>query len=129
MKGLPDFNPADRRFWPDKPDIGFSPERNKKIIEGTIKKYEANRVKKLKFFKKALGERVDAAASYLTGRYGAHRSKPIEKYFTKRYLAELRGKEIVDELRRVDTGQPSNLRQKVWEEKGVYIGGPKKQEC
>ena len=126
MKGLPDFNPADRRFWPDRPDAGFSPERNNSVINGVIKKYEARRVKKMKEFKKGLAERTDAVTTYLTGNYGAQRSTPIQRYFSKRYLAYLRGQDIVDSLK-INSSIPSNLGYKVWNGEGRYLGGAKQK--
>ena len=126
MRGLPDFNPMDRKWWPDKPDVDFSPSRNKAIIEGTIKQYEADRAKKMAEFKEGLAERTDATTSYLTGRYGIHRSTPVERYFGKRYLAYLRGQDIIGELKMRMT-QPSGLRRKVWQGKGVHLGGKKQK--
>jgi len=124
IRGLPNFNPADRRFWPKDPDPNFSPERNKKVIEETIKEYEAKRARELKKFEKGLAERTDAVASYLTGRYGAYRSTPLERYFGKRYLAKLRGEKIVEKLKRIGDPRLSSLRRKVWNEEGMYLGNP-----
>ena len=122
MRGLPDFNPIDRKFWPDKPDPGFSPDRNKFVIESTIKKYEAMRAKKLKEFREGVAERAYAIASYLTSRYGAHSSTPIQRYFGKRYLAELRGQNIINKLKTAGSPNPSELRKRVWKEEGTYLG-------
>lgn len=128
MQGLPDFNPVDRKFWIDKPEVGFNPDKNKRIINETIKKYEANRRKKMMAFKDGLAERTDAVATYLTGRYGLHKATPAERYFGKRYLAYLRGENIVENIRRVKTDQQSSLGQKVWNGQGYYLGGNKSGE-
>jgi len=132
-----DINPMDRRFWPKDPEPGFSPERNKKVIADSIKKYEKMRAKKLKEFDRGLAERADAVASFLTrhGRFSMTPSKgplfanTLERYFGKRYLAKLRGQEIVDKLKRIGDPRLSNLRRRVWNEGGIYLGKPKKQKC
>lgn len=94
-----DISPKDKKFWKDEPDPGFSPERNKQTIDRTIKKYEAMRRAKMKAFQNELGERSDAAASYLISRHGANAGRPIERYFGKKYLAHLQGKSIVSRLK------------------------------
>jgi len=95
-----DFDPLDRKFWPDKPEPGFSVSKNRWIINNTIKKYEKNRAKKMSEFTDALRERTDAAATYLCGMGGASRSRSIEAYFSKQELAHLRGQNIQNMLAR-----------------------------
>ena len=75
-------------------DVGFSPERNKTIIEGTIKKYNKYRAEKRKKQFEALEERTDAVMTYLT-----NSEKPVEEYFGRKMMAYLRGQKIVEELR------------------------------
>lgn len=70
----------------------FSPERNKAIIDQTIKEYEDMRSKRMKGFYDDLGERIDAAASYLM--YLERGGSSAEKYFGKKELARLRGEKI-----------------------------------
>ena len=94
-----DINPIDRKFIPVDPDPGFNPERNKQVIESTIRKYDQQRTKKKKAFVDTMGERSEAVASWLTSAHGAMSNKPIERYFTKRYLSYLRGREIADTLK------------------------------
>jgi len=93
-----DFDPMDRKFWPSSPEPGFSVERNKRVIEGTIKKYEKHRAKIMANFEDNLRERTDAAIQYLMGGGGAARSKSVEKYFGKTQLAYLRGEDIRNKL-------------------------------
>ena len=90
--------PEDRKFILETPDDGFSPERNKFIIEKSIKDYEAMRAKKMKAHDDAYAERADAIATYLNGLAMGGRSSSIEKYFGKRTLAYLRGDEIRQKL-------------------------------
>lgn len=128
MRGLPDFNPIDRKFWPDKPDPGFSPDKNKFVIESTIMKYEAMRAKKVKEFNEGVAERANAAACYLTSEHGARSSTPIQRYFGKRTLAKLQGKSIINKLKTVGSQNPSALRRRVWEEEGIYLSGKKSEK-
>lgn len=92
------IDPRDARFIPEKPDIDFSPQRNKQVIDNSIKKYEAMRASKQKQFIQGLGERSEAVASFLDHvKQGKHNN--VDKYFGQRTLAKLRGLEIVDELK------------------------------
>ncbi len=106
-----EINPKDKKFWPDKPDPGFSPEQNKQIVDKTIAKYEARRRAKQKKIGEQLAERADAIASYLAGGQGAHKGRSLERYFGRRYLAHLRGEDIVDEVRnRVMFGSQNDIK-------------------
>lgn len=89
-----DFDPMDRKFWSKTAEPGFSVAKNRWIINNTIKKYEKNRSRKMAEFTDALRERTDAVATYLCGINGAQRSRSIESYFGKAYLAYLRGQDI-----------------------------------
>lgn len=82
-----------QKFYVNKPDPDFNPERNKKIVEDSIKEYDNMRISKHKMFMEKLAERVDAATSYVLylERGG---SSPAEKYFGRRLLAQLRGEKI-----------------------------------
>ena len=79
-------------------DEGFSPERNKAIIDETIKKYEAKRKAQMKDFQDKLGERSEAVAMYLKHVAGG-KSTPVEKYFGRRNLAYLRGEKILQKVK------------------------------
>ena len=78
---------------------GFSPDYNKMIIERTMKKSYENRKKKQKEYLESIRERSDAVATYLKSR-AADSNRPVEKYFSKRELAYLRGEKIVKTLQR-----------------------------
>lgn len=93
-----DFNPMDRKFWPKEPEPGFSVKKNRWVINDVIKKHEQNIKKKNALFDELLGERVDAATTYLTGSRGAERGKSVEDYFGKTYHAHLRGEDIRNQL-------------------------------
>lgn len=78
----------------------FSPARNKFIIENTIKKYEALRRKKRRMYVDSVRERADAVATYLKSRV-AEGNTPVEKYFGKRWMAHLRGQQILNTVKRL----------------------------
>lgn len=73
-------------------DQTFSEARNKAVIEDTIRRHEANVRNKQKEFDQELGERTDAAASYL--KHLASKGTPIEKYFGRRELVHLQARKI-----------------------------------
>ena len=77
----------DKRFILETPDDGFSPERNKFIIEQSIKEYEAMRAKKMKAHDDEYAERADAVVSYLRALSRGGSNANIEKYFGKKPLA------------------------------------------
>lgn len=91
-----DIAKVDYKFVPSSPDPGFSPERNKAIIEGTIKKYEKVRAQKMKKWREGVAERSDALAQYFTS--PKFLSTPFGKYFGKKWMAYLRGEKILDEV-------------------------------
>lgn len=84
-------------YFKEEGDPGFSPERNKAIIDKTIKKYEARRKKAMDDRMNEYGERADAVVSYIRAIDRGKESK-IDKYFGKRYLGYLRGEEIKQQL-------------------------------
>ena len=124
MVKIGDIDMRDKKFWPSEPEPGFNPERNKQVIEGTIKKYEAQRLARMRLFVKGLKERTDAIASYLTS---PKVGKPLERYFGKRYLAELRGQDITNELRQL-TRPSLNLKKKIIKGETFKLHGQKSQK-
>lgn len=87
------------RYFKEEGDLGFSPERNKKVVEDTIKKYELEREQAQKVYSDQLGERSHAVSSYLMHLQRGNKSTSVEKYFSKAYLAHLRGKKIVENIK------------------------------
>lgn len=88
----------DKKFFVEKGDPGFSPARNKAIIEGTIRKRNQEIAARRKAYQNDVAERSDAVATYLRSR-AAEGYTPLEKYFGKRQLAHLRGQKIVQVLK------------------------------
>jgi len=91
-----DIAKVDYKFVPSNPDPGFSPERNKSVIEGTIKKYERVRAQKMKKWREGVAERSDALAQYFTS--PKFLSTPFGKYFGKKWMAYLRGEQALKEV-------------------------------
>ena len=87
-----------RKWYNEKPEEGFSPDRNKKVIEDSIKKAQIMRQRKHTDFIEQLRERSDAVVSYLK-RVEMGMEKDVESYFGRQELARLRGQKIVEEIR------------------------------
>lgn len=126
----------DQKFFKPEGDPGFSPARNKHIIDETIKDYELNRNRKMRDYEKALKERTDAVACYLTSPHGAG-SKPVEKYFGRKWLIKLRGEQLLERIR-LRKDDALNLRSNLIKEKTYKIPrsqawheryGEKKSKC
>lgn len=116
MKQLPKVDRRDWKLTRPEPDPNFDPEHNKQVIESSIKKYEANRRKKMQEHADGVEERAKALAFYLRhkGRVGSEGE--MTRYFGKTYMDYLKGnimKRLQDGLRVVtDKGkvirQPQN---------------------
>jgi hypothetical protein len=77
------------------PDPDFSPERNKAVIDSTIKKYHAMRRKKIKEYNAGIMERAEAAAYYLKAReMGGNNVSNIVEYFGKAQLRQLTAQKL-----------------------------------
>lgn len=92
------IHPLDLIFAPVDPDPDFDPEHNRKVIADTIKQNDALKRKKDREYEEGVRERTTAASQYLQSLDEGGRSSNIEKYFGKRYLAYLRGREIMEKL-------------------------------
>ena len=89
----------DRKWFVESGEPGFSPERNKAIVEASIKKYEAQRAKKYAQFRENLMVRSDALATWAKDtRHGWESGKPADRYFGRRMMAYLRGDTVRGEL-------------------------------
>jgi hypothetical protein len=81
-------------------EAGFSPDRNKFVVEESIKKHNAMRMAKRKAYIEGLAERVDAVRTWAKSLTGSH--MPAEKYFGRRQLAYLQGQKILQTLQIVN---------------------------
>ena len=90
---------VDWGYVPVDPDSNFSASENQRVIDEVIKENELNRKRKEKEFKDKSGERISAVASYVKQLAKTGENTSVEGYFGKRYLAYLRGEEIINRLR------------------------------
>lgn len=86
-----------QKFYVKDP-TGFSPERNKFIIEKTIQEYEQKRRDTYKKFHEDIRERAVAVADYLR-HLDSGKATSVEKYFGKQELARLRGEDVLNQIK------------------------------
>lgn len=99
-----DIQPEDKKFYITKPDKNFNPDRNRKIVEETIKKYEKMRLQKHHDYIDRIRERSDAVASYFRSRM-ADSNNPIDKYLGRKNLAYLQGRKILQRIKNINGKQ------------------------
>jgi hypothetical protein len=92
-----DYQKKDLEKYYIKNPENFSEERNKYIIDSTIREYEETRKKRRAKQEEDLAERIDAATYYLM-KLEKSGDTPAERYFGKRELARLRGQKISQSL-------------------------------
>lgn len=83
----------DKKFFIEQGDPGFSPARNKAIIDGTIRKYEKMREQKAHEQDDAIAERASAVVAYLKWcmRKPGYR---LDQYFSKQEIEHLMGLDL-----------------------------------
>jgi len=79
-------------------DPNFSPDKNKEVIERTIAKAEKEKNEKSKVWNENISERAEAIASFLKHVESGKNNSVID-YFGRRKLAELRGEDIITQLK------------------------------
>lgn len=94
-----DFHDSDSKYFVEKGEQGFSPARNKAIIEETIRKHEENRKRKAKEDVEKLGEVIEAVASYGTYRFNKGSLK-VDQYLEKQVMTKLMGERIIERAKR-----------------------------
>lgn len=99
MSGLTKNQILDYKKWyMEKPDPGFSPERNKYMIEKSIIKSKLLRERRSKDYIEKIRERADAVATYLKAVEGGKEDN-VDRYFGRKMLAHLRGQKILEEVK------------------------------
>ena len=83
---------ADLKFVSVDADADFDPQHNERVIEESIRKYEAERRRRKKEYDVNLKERTDALSQFLKSRSEGN-NESIVKYFGQRYIEELRNKQ------------------------------------
>ena len=94
------IDPKDFKFMEQNPygDPGFSEEYNKRIIAEVDTWNDMLEKRKDQEFKEKTQERTGAVAQYLQNITQGSGVTEIERYFGRRYLAYLRGQQIVRKL-------------------------------
>ena len=94
------ISPADYGYMEENPygDPNFDPEKNKKIIADSIKRYERNRRSKKREYQESIRYRSAAIATYLES-VKQGKGGDIKKYFGNEELARLRGQEVLNALK------------------------------
>jgi hypothetical protein len=100
MKQLPKVDRRDWQFVKPQADDNFDPERNKQVIENSIKKYEAMRRKKMQEHTDGVEERAQALAFYMKHKGKVGSESEMTKYFGKSYMSYLKG----DIMKRIQNG-------------------------
>ena len=80
-------------------DVDFYPEHNKRVIKEVNDWNDMMDRKRERDHKEGIKERVSAVAQYLKQIKDGKGINSVDKYFGKRYLAYLRGEEIVKKLK------------------------------
>ena len=95
----------DWKYMFEKPDgdLNFNPERNKRVIDDTIRKTDQRIAQLKREYSEQVEERVDALSYYLKNlmhhkTYSTNPKKAAEYYFGKKELARLRGEEIRQQI-------------------------------
>ena len=93
------IQPQDLKYVKIDPDPDFDPEHNKQVIEKTIKDNEKLVTRRTNESLEKIKERHNALAIYLRSLNQGGKATDHEKFFGKKYLAYLRGKEIMDSIK------------------------------
>lgn len=80
------------------PDPKFNPMQNKAVIEQTMREAEAYHKKVGQALDEALGERIDAVASYGVYRFNKGQMSP-ETYFGKNFYRKYVGEKLLSKLK------------------------------
>jgi hypothetical protein len=91
---------SDWKYVPVDADPDFSAEHNQRVIDRTIRKSETHRRKNQKEFDEKTRERASALAQYLKDLDTGKTSSTAKEYFGKKYLAQLRGEEVINKLKK-----------------------------
>lgn len=96
------LDPVDYHLINQNPDPDFSPERNKAVIEDSIRKTNKFFSEEGRAMQEATKERIDILASYGTYRFNRG-TKDFISYFGRDKYHELVGEKIMSKVRIADT--------------------------
>lgn len=100
MPTKPDYiAPQDLKYVKVDPDPDFDPAHNMAVIEKTIKDNERLVRERNRESLEKVKERNNALVTYLRSLNQGGKTTNYEKFFGKKYLAYLRGKEIMETIK------------------------------
>lgn len=91
--------PQDLKYVSVDPSPNFDPAHNMEVIENSIKENEELVRERNRIAEEGVKERINATAIYLRSISQGGKSTDREKFFGKKYLAYLRGKEVMEQVR------------------------------
>jgi hypothetical protein len=89
----------DYRYFIEKPNKNFSPQRNKAIIQETIQETDKYFRGIGKVIDDNLGERIDLISTYATKRLGGGMTKSFADYVGKETISRLIGEKILEKIK------------------------------
>lgn len=93
---------SDWKFVKVDPDPDFDPQHNRRVIEEVIRESEALSRQRKREFAEGLGERSNALATFISSVNLGGKRENAEKYFGKKFLDHLKGKDKVAERQSKD---------------------------
>ena len=97
------LDPKDYRFINDKPDPDFSPERNRSIVDETIRETDKF-LREMNQIKDEKGRNIlDVLSHYAVNTIGKRRAQSIKQYLGKKQYEALIGEKILSKIRTMDT--------------------------
>lgn len=96
---MKDLSVQDLKYVKVDPDPNFDPLHNMAVIEKTIKDNEKLVKARNKKAEEGAKERINATATYLRSINMGGKATDREKFFGKKYLAYLRGQQVMDQLK------------------------------
>ena len=91
--------PQDLKYVNPDPDPDFDPEENKRVIEGTIAWTDKMKQQRVREAQEKVKERTNATAIFAGAINKGGTSLNREKFFGTKYLAYLRGQEIMEKIK------------------------------
>lgn len=100
---LKDFNKDNWHLLKEKPDPGFSPERNYAVIRGTIEEYEKMRFGIDPKVSQAAGDRADILASWAKYKLDFGGEKQIEGWLGREHFNRIAGQGIIQKIKMMES--------------------------
>jgi len=97
-----ELDPKDYKYIVATPDASFSPDKNKAIIEETIREADTFHKTSGLAIESALGERIEAVSAYACYRFNRG-FKNIKGYLGDKLYEKMVGEKILSKIRVADT--------------------------